>query len=470
MVKPITEMEKLEKKMIQFAREEDSVRLLARFGSRLDDTFDLLSDLDFFILAESVEGMHKDLDRLKPYYKLRCGNRAVLFFIPDGEEYDVRKIDVTISKDFKEIYRLLKEGDNLLNAIIVDKEDKYKLDESFLKEREEKFAQIAEEHIDRFIEAFENLSIAFQSSDEFRFMRHQSIAIYHLHILAYMIENGLKLNYLPKQSTRTKSEILQAIGTEITDTNSNLSEGRETKKILLKKFKLVFEAICREHDLDIDQTKVLNLLDRIVRRDWIWNLRDVSDIDPSRINSRILLRSPSLHVYTRDHLLDESFTRFKIRSVIDIRTIGEVEMQREQKLEGIKHYHIPIGAKKNKGDAARVAGYIDSYQSYPKIFKKEIADIFRLLLNAPKPILVHCHVGTDRTGIVIAILYKMLGIPDDAITRDYLSSRYTTRVEKIEKTLEVIHEVGESSYFRDYLKLEESEISQIRALFLKKHY
>ena len=217
----------------------------------------------------------------------------------------------------------------------------------------------------------------------------------------------------------------------------------------------------------MDRTKTLSLLDRIVRRDWIWNLRDVSDIDPNRINSRILLRSSSLHAYTRDHLLDESFARSKIRSVIDIRTVREVEMQREQKLEGFNHYHIPIGVKRNKGDAARVAGYIGSYQSYPKIFKKEIAEIFRLLLST-KPILVHCHVGTDRTGIVVAILYKMLGIPDAIITRDYLSSRYTTKVERIEKTLKVIHEIGVSCYFRDYLKLEESEISQIRTLFLKK--
>ena len=469
MVKPITVMEKLEKKMVQFAQEENSVKLLARYGSRLDNTFDLLSDLDFFILTEDTDEVHKALYRLRPYYKLNYEDRTVLFFIPDDEGYDVRKIDVTVTKNFEEIYRLLKEGDNLSNAILVDKENKYRLDGSFLKEREGQFTQVVEYHVNRFIEGFENLSVAFQSSDEFHFMFHQFIAIYHLHILAYMIENGLKHNYLPRQITKTKSEILRAIGTEITDINSNLSEGKETKKRLLKKFKLVFETMCRKHDLDMDQTKVLSLLDRIVRRDWIWNLRDVSDIDPNRINSRILLRSPSLHAYTRDHLLDESFARFKIRSVIDIRTVREVEMQREQKLEGFNHYHIPIGVKRNKGDVARVAGYIDSYQSYPKIFKKEIAEIFRLLLSAPKPILVHCHVGTDRTGIVIAILYKILGVPDAIITRDYLSSRYTTRVEKIEKTLKVIHEIGESCYFRDYLKLEEDEISQIHALFLKKH-
>ena len=143
--------------MVQFAQEEDSVKLLARYGSKLDNTIDLLSDLDFFILTEDVEKQHTALYILKPYYRLSYEDGELLFVIPDSEEYDVRKIDVTISKNFEEIYRLLKEGDDLSNAIFVDKENKHRLNGSFLKERERQFAQVVEDHVCRFIEGFGNL-------------------------------------------------------------------------------------------------------------------------------------------------------------------------------------------------------------------------------------------------------------------------------------------------------------------------
>ena len=41
------------------------------------------------------------------------------------------------------------------------------------------------------------------------------------------------------------------------------------------------------------------------------------------------------------------------------------------------------------------------------------------------PALVHCAAGQDRTGIVIALVLGVLGVPDEVIAADYaLSSRY----------------------------------------------
>jgi protein-tyrosine phosphatase len=37
-------------------------------------------------------------------------------------------------------------------------------------------------------------------------------------------------------------------------------------------------------------------------------------------------------------------------------------------------------------------------------------------------VLIHCHAGKDRTGIVVALLLSLVGVPDDAIAADYALS------------------------------------------------
>ena len=45
------------------------------------------------------------------------------------------------------------------------------------------------------------------------------------------------------------------------------------------------------------------------------------------------------------------------------------------------------------------------------------------LVSAPgRPTLVHCVAGRDRTGIVIACLLSVLGVPDDWVAKDYAAS------------------------------------------------
>lgn len=41
---------------------------------------------------------------------------------------------------------------------------------------------------------------------------------------------------------------------------------------------------------------------------------------------------------------------------------------------------------------------------------------------ADLPLYVHCHSGRDRTGVVIAALLKIVGIPPDAILEEYMLS------------------------------------------------
>jgi protein-tyrosine phosphatase len=79
---------------------------------------------------------------------------------------------------------------------------------------------------------------------------------------------------------------------------------------------------------------------------------------------------------------------------------------------------------------------------------------------------VHCQAGKDRTGLVIALILKAVGVPDDAVAVDYAASAarlgayYTAKRADIkdEELLELVRELHSAradtmastlSYLRD---------------------
>ncbi|MBB5156290.1 tyrosine-protein phosphatase [Saccharopolyspora phatthalungensis] len=60
------------------------------------------------------------------------------------------------------------------------------------------------------------------------------------------------------------------------------------------------------------------------------------------------------------------------------------------------------------------------YQSILQGAPKTLVEVFRLVLEADGPILIHCAAGKDRTGVVSAMLLSAVGVRRDAIMADYV--------------------------------------------------
>jgi hypothetical protein len=52
-----------------------------------------------------------------------------------------------------------------------------------------------------------------------------------------------------------------------------------------------------------------------------------------------------------------------------------------------------------------------------------VSEVMREIVDAqPGGIVIHCHSGTDRTGIVSGLLLSLAGVPDDVVAVDYAES------------------------------------------------
>ncbi|MFZ4655844.1 MAG: tyrosine-protein phosphatase [Caldilineaceae bacterium] len=67
---------------------------------------------------------------------------------------------------------------------------------------------------------------------------------------------------------------------------------------------------------------------------------------------------------------------------------------------------------------------VEVYQIILDHYPTQIATILRAISTAREGgILIHCHAGKDRTGIIVALLLSLVGVPDAVIATDYAESQ-----------------------------------------------
>jgi protein-tyrosine phosphatase len=136
------------------------------------------------------------------------------------------------------------------------------------------------------------------------------------------------------------------------------------------------------------------------------------------------------------HITGADITRIKeeigLRTVIDLRTAQETEIQGSGLLSepGIRHYNIPfIGGDDSRQEQERIYRECTNMGEFylqlvrKELFGKKIAEAIKIIAApANHPLVFHCAVGKDRTGILSAILLSILDVEDEIIIEDYTLS------------------------------------------------
>jgi protein-tyrosine phosphatase len=120
-----------------------------------------------------------------------------------------------------------------------------------------------------------------------------------------------------------------------------------------------------------------------------------------------------------------------IATVIDLRTPTEFEQRWEIDLLkdiGVRYYNIPflpdntLFFKEEQELYSRVSnmGEVYLHRLWHKSYGKRVVESLEIIAKSDNhPLVFHCGVGKDRTGILAAILLAAIGVADEDIIEDY---------------------------------------------------
>ncbi len=162
-----------------------------------------------------------------------------------------------------------------------------------------------------------------------------------------------------------------------------------------------------------------------LRVEGLINLRDVGGLPiggGGETRFRRLLRSDS------PHQLDDAgvgvLAGAGVSTVVDLRTASE-RADRPNLLASVGHMqcvNAPIFTDDTDFPAG-LATATDVYCWWLRDLGTGIAEAMSAIADAPfAPILVHCHAGKDRTGVIVALALLLAGVEGESIADDYALS------------------------------------------------
>jgi protein-tyrosine phosphatase len=168
---------------------------------------------------------------------------------------------------------------------------------------------------------------------------------------------------------------------------------------------------------------VLERTDALVA-DGLVNLRDLGGLATASgaiTRTGRLLRSESPHTLTEAGM--RALLDLGIGAVVDLRTTSEREKRPSPLLDaGVRTVHAPIFSDDDEyPDHLATAGEV--YCWWLRERSTGVAGAMSAIADAPSaPILVHCHAGKDRTGVIVALVLRLAGVGIDDIADDYAIS------------------------------------------------
>jgi protein-tyrosine phosphatase len=113
-----------------------------------------------------------------------------------------------------------------------------------------------------------------------------------------------------------------------------------------------------------------------------------------------------------------------IRSVIDLRRSDELKLApnvfASSAIVWYHHCSLLVDAPPPPGVPRPL---VDTYRHMLDARQPQICEILRLLATPGRlPAVVHCTAGKDRTGLIVALVLGLVGVPDETIVEDYALS------------------------------------------------
>ncbi len=183
---------------------------------------------------------------------------------------------------------------------------------------------------------------------------------------------------------------------------------------------------------------------RHVRLQGAFNVRDLGGLATTTgavVRPRTLLRGDALHAL---HDADvEWLAGIGLRTVVDLREHDERRAAPDRVWEGLRAVNVPLfGAGDGATPSDRASGEAPGGATpgtrpgrarrlgevYAGLLERRgdaVVEAVRALAEPDAlPAIVHCTMGKDRTGIVVAMLLSAIGVPEETVVRDYSATSW----------------------------------------------
>ena len=161
--------------------------------------------------------------------------------------------------------------------------------------------------------------------------------------------------------------------------------------------------------------------------DACYNAREVGGYptgNGGRIRRRVLVRADNLHRLTPEG--QAALREYGVGTVIDLRLAHELEQHPNPFAagHGPRYHNLPLHDLETGEEIDAAKSTLDGYVIMVEKGKGVVAAIIKAIAAGLKEggVLVHCHGGKDRTGIVVALLLSLVEVPRETIAADYALS------------------------------------------------
>ena len=170
-----------------------------------------------------------------------------------------------------------------------------------------------------------------------------------------------------------------------------------------------------------------DLLERRIPIEGTWNVRHVGGYatsDGRTTKPYTLIRADALHQLDDDGRAQ--LRSLSVQTVIDLRRDSERESHPDLVDDvGARIVNLPLFvAERGEGATGDLEMTLnDIYRMLIEDRGPAIAAVVReLAAPGALPAVVHCSVGKDRTGVIIALVLSVVGVPDEVIALDFAAT------------------------------------------------
>jgi protein-tyrosine phosphatase len=165
------------------------------------------------------------------------------------------------------------------------------------------------------------------------------------------------------------------------------------------------------------------------------NFRDVGGYatsDGRRIKRGMLYRSEGPASFNSAHRSE--LAQLQVRSICDLRSPAERVAAPNDWTGTARLFNLgltnDLRSKPGAGGELRDdptesgvrAAMLLNYSQIPAALHPYWRDLTDSLIEGETPLLIHCTAGKDRTGVLVALLLELLGVPHDTVVADYQAS------------------------------------------------